>query len=124
MFFQERAFIVFDSCFYDARWSTEKDMRMLLMNNRQFYSKLIITLQWPEPYQYMECADYVFMFKEHSATQRLRLYEQYGGAFANYEDFLKTFDKYTSDPYTCLVIKCACGINAPLAESVFWYKAG
>lgn len=113
------AHIVFDACFMHSDWSSNKAMRMLLMNSRQFYSNVIIALQYAQNYHNSWCADYVFIFKESYEPDRLRLFELYGGFFPDYKTFVATLDKYTED-HSCLVIR----VNGYSKDNnLFWYKA-
>lgn len=101
-----RAYIVFDSCFYDPGWSDLWYMKHLLGNNKTLHSKTVITLQYPQKYAHMDTLDYVFMFGETNPSYMRNLYDLYGQkAFPDYDTFEAMLDKYTSDPYNSLVVR-------------------
>jgi len=119
--YDPRAYLVLDSCFYVPRWSQHPSMRKLLTNSRQLHTSIIITLQYPSRYENMDSADYVFMFKERSTSERRRFFDYFGGIFPDYATFESILDQCTSDPYSCLVISTH-STSTKLEDHVFWYK--
>lgn len=83
----------------------------------------IATIQYGYSFakEVVKATDYVFIFKEDSLSNRIKLYKQFCGTAVTFESFNHLFDEYTND-YTCLVLD----VRKPLTnanEQIKWYKA-
>lgn len=100
-----RGFVVLDDTFFDRSWTKDSGVRTLFYNNRTFRSFVVLTMQYalPLPPSFRGNTDFVFLFRESSAQNRKRLWEQYG-SFATFEDFEAAFLECTAEPWSCMVI--------------------
>ena len=118
-----RAFVILDDCLYDATWTRDKMMRLLVMNGRHWKIMLIITMQYPLgiPPNLRTNIDYVFILREPYIANRKRIWENYAGMFPTFESFCQVMDQCTEN-FECLVINNNAKSNK-LQDQIFWYKA-
>ena len=118
-----RAFLIFDDCLYDDKWTKDKNMRAIFMNGRHFKLTFLLTMQFPlgiKPHLRTNI-DYSFILRENIVSNRRRLYDHYAGMFPTFEIFCKIMDECTEN-YECLVIHNNSKSNK-IEDQVFWYKA-
>ena len=101
-----RAFVILDDCLYDATWTRDKMMRLLVMNGRHWKVMLVITMQYPLgiPPTLRTNIDYVFILRENYIANRKRIYDNYAGMFPTFESFCQVMDQCTEN-FECLVNK-------------------
>jgi hypothetical protein len=118
-----RAFMILDDCMYDDSWTHDKNIRYLFMNGRWLKVFFLITMQYPLGIQpaLRTNVDYVFILREPYASNRKRIFENYGSAFPSLEFFCQVMDQCTTN-YECLVIDNTSQSNK-LEDCIFWYKA-
>jgi hypothetical protein len=118
-----RTFNIMDDCLYDDKWTRDKIIRMLFMNGRHLKIMLIISMQYPLgiPPVLRTNIDFVFILREPTIKNRIKLYENYAGMFDTFELFNEFMKKCTED-YECLVIDNNVKSNK-LEDQVYWYKA-
>jgi len=118
-----QACIVFDNCMYNTDWNKHRSMMELFMNGRFLHTHVIMTTSMTFGMLPMiRCnLDYVFLFKEHQMNARRRIYEQFAGMFETFEEFCQTFDRYTAEPYSCIVINNTAKSNK-LEDNVMYHK--
>jgi hypothetical protein len=118
------AILVMDDCLADKRiWKKDPNIRIVLLNGRHYKLTYIMTMQDPigmEP-TLRSNFDYIFMLKDDTETNKIKLMRNYAGMFSKIDDFDRVFRECTKD-YGCMVVdnrKPADNIN----EKVFWFKA-
>jgi len=113
--------IVFDSCIYDNNVMKHPSMRYIYQNGRCIQAKKIMVLGYPLaiPVFVRNDMDYVFLFKETRLATRRRLYETYAGMFHSFEEFCRTFDCITCDPFTCMVLS---NTTTSVTNQIMYYK--
>jgi hypothetical protein len=118
-----RSFMILDDCMYDDSWTHDKNIRYLFMNGRWLKVFFLITMQYPLGIQpaLRTNVDYVFILREPYASNRKRIFENYGSAFPSLEFFCQVMDQCTTN-YECLVIDNTSQSNK-LEDCIFWYKA-
>lgn len=118
-----RSFLILDDCMYDDSWTHDKNIRYLFMNGRWLKVFFLITMQYPLGIQpaLRTNVDFVFILREPYASNRRRIYENYGSAFPSLEFFNQVMDQCTQN-YECLVIDNTTQSNK-LEDSIYWYKA-
>ena len=118
-----RAFLILDDCMYDDSWTHDKNIKYLFMNGRWLKVFFLITMQYPLGIQpaLRTNVDYVFILREPYASNRKRIYDNYGSAFPSFEFFCQVMDQCTQN-YECLVIDNTSQSNK-LEDCIFWYKA-
>jgi hypothetical protein len=118
-----RSFMILDDCMYDDSWTHDKNIRYLFMNGRWLKVFFLITMQYPLGIQpaLRTNVDFVFILREPYATNRKRIFDNYGSAFPSFEFFCQTMDQCTQN-YECLVIDNTSQSNK-LEDCIFWYKA-
>jgi hypothetical protein len=118
-----RSFMILDDCMYDDSWTHDKNIKYLFMNGRWLKVFFLITMQYPLGIQpaLRTNVDYVFILREPYASNRKRIYENYGSAFPSFEFFCQVMDQCTQN-YECLVIDTTTQSNK-LEDSIYWYKA-
>jgi hypothetical protein len=121
--FDPRSFMILDDCMYDDSWTHDKNIRYLFMNGRWLKVFFLITMQYPLGIQpaLRTNVDYVFILREPYASNRKRIFENYGSAFPSLEFFCQVMDQCTQN-YECLVIDNTSQSNK-LEDCIFWYKA-
>lgn len=119
------ACVVFDNYLYSNTWSSSRSIASLFTNGVCLKTKLILTMQYAIalPPVLRNNTDYVFIFGGNNESHRKRIYDHYASwIFPSFEEFCQALDKFTSKPYTCMVIN-----NTPhskkLEDNVMWYKA-
>ena len=118
-----RAFLIFDDCLYDDKWTKDKNMRAIFMNGRHFKLTFLLTMQFPlgiKPHLRTNI-DYTFILRENIVSNRRRIYEHYAGMFPTFDIFCKIMDECTEN-FECLVIHNNSKSNK-IEDQVFWYKA-
>jgi|TARA_B110000444_G_C18773563_1_gene563805 hypothetical protein len=118
-----RAFLILDDCLYDKKWINDKSIRSIFMNGRHYKIFFLITMQHAMglPPVLRNNLDYIFIFRNNIQKERMKIYENYAGMFANFEVFNQVMDQ-TTENYECLVIDCKTQSNK-LEDQVYWYKA-
>ena len=118
-----RSFMILDDCMYDDSWTHDKNIKYLFMNGRWLKVFFLITMQYPLGIQpaLRTNVDYVFILREPYASNRKRIYDNYGSAFPSFEFFGQVMDQCTQN-YECLVIDNTSQSNK-LEDCIFWYKA-
>ena len=118
-----RSFLILDDCMYDDSWTHDKNIRYLFMNGRWLKVFFLITMQYPLGIQpaLRTNVDFVFILREPYASNRRRIFDNYGSAFPSFEFFCQVMDQCTQN-YECLVIDNTTQSNK-LEDSIFWYKA-
>jgi hypothetical protein len=118
-----RSFMILDDCMYDDSWTHDKNIKYLFMNGRWLKVFFLITMQYPLGIQpaLRTNVDYVFILREPYASNRKRIFENYGSAFPSFEFFCQVMDQCTTN-YECLVIDNTSQSNK-LEDCIFWYKA-
>ena len=78
-----RSFMILDDCMYDDSWTHDKNIKYLFMNGRWLKVFFLITMQYPLGIQpaLRTNVDYVFILREPYASNRNRIYDNYGSAF-------------------------------------------
>ncbi len=118
-----RSFLILDDCMYDDSWTHDLNIRYLFMNGRWLKVLFLITMQYPLgiPPALRTNVDFTFILREPFASNRRKIYENYGSVFPSFDFFCQIMDQCTQD-YECLVINNTTQSNK-LEDSVFWYKA-
>ncbi len=118
-----RSLMILDDCMYDDSWTRDVNIRYLFMNGRWLKVFFLITMQYPLGIQpaLRTNVDYVFILREPYASNRKRIYENYGSAFPSFEFFCQVMDQCTQN-YECIVINNNTQSNK-LEDAIFWYKA-
>jgi len=118
-----RSFMILDDCMYDDSWTHDKNIRYLFMNGRWLKVFFLITMQYPLGIQpaLRTNVDFVFILREPYASNRRRIWENYGSVFPSLEFFNQVMDQCTQN-YECLVVDNTTQSNK-LEDSIFWYKA-
>lgn len=118
-----RSFLIMDDCLYDDSWLHDRNIRYLFLNGRWLKCFFIITMQYPLgiPPVLRTNVDYVFILREPYPSNRKRIYENFGGAFPNFEFFCQIMDQCTEN-FECLVVNNNTRSNK-LEDAIFWYKA-
>ena len=118
-----RSFMILDDCMYDDSWTHDKNIRYLFMNGRWLKVFFLITMQYPLGIQpaLRTNVDFVFILREPYASNRKRIWENYGSVFPSLEFFNQVMDQCTQN-YECLVVDNTTQSNK-LEDSIFWYKA-
>jgi len=118
-----RSFLILDDCMYDDSWTHDKNIRYLFMNGRWLKVFFLITMQYPLGIQpaLRTNVDFVFILREPYASNRRRIFDNYGSAFPSFEFFCQVMDQCTQN-YECLVIDNTSQSNK-LEDSIYWYKA-
>ena len=109
-------FMVLENCFFDNS-VFDDELLCECFNNPNIL--LIMTLQYPLdiPIRLRGVADYVFIFREPTMSNRLRIYQNFvDKAIPTFDLFCKIMDKITETEYQCLVIDTA-------TQKTFLYKA-
>lgn len=117
---QDKAFVIFDDCFFDSAFVKDDTFRYLFYNNRCIKTSAIVTMQYPiimSP-SLKANIDYVFIFRDSNASSRRIIYERYAGMFDNFKDFETAMD--TLGEYNCLVLDYT---SHKPEDTVFLYKA-
>lgn len=120
----ERAFLIFDDCLYDAKnWVNDKNIRFIFMNGRHVGITFLVTMQYllGIPPNLRANVDYIFICKETKTTIKKKLYDYYAGMFPSFDMFNQVLDECTKD-YGCLVIDNTTG-SGKLEDQVFWHRA-
>jgi hypothetical protein len=121
--YDPRSFLILDDCMYDDSWTHDKNIRYLFMNGRWLKVFFLITMQYPLGIQpaLRTNVDFVFILREPYASNRKRIFDNYGSAFPSFEYFCQIMDQCTQN-YECLVIDNTTQSNK-LEDIIFWYKA-
>lgn len=116
-------FLILDDCMYDKKIMKSDVMRFLFMNGRHLGIFLCVTLQYVMDIlpDIRTNVDYVFVLRENSIQNRVKLYNTFFGAFPTYDDFSRAMDACTEE-FGCLVISNVSRSNK-LDEFVYWYRA-
>jgi hypothetical protein len=100
----KKGVVVFDSCFYENTRS-DNNLQASIINGRHTNVTNIITEQYcAMNYMLSQYMDYIFLFHEHSMSNKKKLYERYGSQTYSCKEFCKLLDVATRD-YGCLVIE-------------------
>ena len=118
-----RSFLIMDDCLYDDSWLHDRNIRYLFLNGRWLKVFFLITMQYPLgiPPMLRTNVDYCFILREPYATNRKRIFENFGSAFPSFEFFCQVMDQCTQN-YECIVMNNNSQSNK-LEDTVFWYKA-
>lgn len=111
--------LVFDECFYDSRWKNSDGIREAVYNGGSLNISIILCLQYAMGLSIgiRNNLDYVAVFRDHTMTNRKRLYEYF---------FSACFD---SSPIFDLVMKQVCEhpgdclISDVAKSTAAWYRA-
>ena len=119
-----RAFLILDDCLSEKQlWINDHTIKFLFYNGRHVNTTLIITLQSPLgiPPTFRDQIDYVFICKDTSKQNRMKLYDAYAGMFPSKQAFEDTMLQ-ACDNYAALAIYKS-SQSYKLEDQVFWYKA-
>jgi len=115
--------LVLDDC-NDVNFLTKNiSMQMLFMNNRRYYTNLILTTQYSLgiPPAFRCNCDYIFIFRDDIISNRERLYQLYAGMFPTFESFNQVMEQCTKN-FECLVIDNTTS-SKKIEDIVFRYTA-
>ncbi len=116
--------IVCEDCMFDKkRFVNDKTARGVLMNGRQWWILLLISVQYMMDLtrDMRTQFDYIFLFKDNDIGNRERLWKSWGGVVPTFDAFSEIFSQCTKE-YGCLVIDNT-SLSEKIEDSIFWYKA-
>ena len=118
-----RSFLIMDDCLYDDSWLHDKNIRYIFLNGRHLKVFFLLTMQYPLgiPPVLRTNVDFVFILREPSPQNRVRIFNNFGSAFPSLEFFCQVMDQCTQN-YECVVINNN-SLSNKLEDIVFWYKA-
>ena len=98
--------IVFDNCFYDNTWYSNKYIKQLFMNGKVWRTNTIISFDYPIgiPPVLRSNIDCFFIFNDSDYSYRKRIWERYVFEFLSLEMFNHIMLQLIN-PYECLVVK-------------------
>jgi hypothetical protein len=121
---QNRFLMVLDDMMaLSKNWKRDETISKMFYNGRHYNFFFIVTMQDPMgllPAQRGNL-DYIFMFNDPSLKNRKKLYEDFAGQIASFEQFNNILDACTND-YGALVVNRTSKSNK-LTDQIFWYKA-
>ncbi|BCU09355.1 hypothetical protein [Sicyoidochytrium minutum DNA virus] len=119
----EPTFAIFDDLMYDPGFLKTEAMRMLFMNGRHSKITILVAAQYmmDVPPAMRTNTDYVFIMKENSRVNRMRLYDNYPGVFDSYEDFYSVL-KTCTDNYESMVLNTK-SLSYNISDNTFFFKA-
>jgi len=116
-------FLVMDDCMFDKSVMRHKCMRQVFMNGRHWHMLVFITAQYMMDLgpDIRNNIDWVFVLRDNIIKNRQRLYDNFFGMFASFQEFCEVMDACTSDNM-CLVLDNSSKSNR-IEDTIFFYKA-
>ncbi|AYV77464.1 MAG: packaging ATPase [Dasosvirus sp.] len=121
----EKHALILDDCLASkTRITRDPVLTELMFNARSSQIPYVLAMQYPLGLSpEIRCNfDYVFLFADHYASNKKRLYEHYGGMFPDFSSFDQVFTELTKD-FGCMVI-CNRGIATNITDKIYWYTSG
>ena len=120
---QRHLMLVLDDMMYDKRVLKGQGMRDIFMNGRHLKICLINAMQYVMDMgpDLRSQVDYVFALRDNVVANRAKLWKNFFGGFAAFEDFCTVFTATTNNN-ECLVLDNTVKSN-DIKDCVFWYKA-
>ena len=118
------AFVVFDNCMMDMKWTKEKAIKELFIGNRKLRTTIVLTMPYAAklPFPLHSLIEYVFVLREDSTCNRRQIHDLYAGAL-EFSEFHQVMDQVThAQKGECVVLNNMPESNR-LQDQVFWYRA-
>ena len=112
-----------DDCLGNKSHLNSAAIREIFLNGRHYKISTIICAQYLYDLNttIRSNVDYVFALRESNPQNRKKLFQTFGGMFANEKEFADMLNRTTAD-FESMVIDLTCS-NADPMESVLWYRA-
>lgn len=124
---QPSSAVVFDNCFCDNTWFTDKNIKTILLNGYDRKQSVIITMGYPlrMPPILQKQIDYIFIFREKYLSNRQSIWNNYldvlAGDVLSFEKFNELMDKLI-EPHECYVFNLLTK-SKKLEDIIFLYNS-
>lgn len=119
-----RSILIMDDCLAQKKsWSKDESIMIILMNGRHYQITYVLTMQTPLgiPPDLRLNFDYVFLLREISAINRVKLMANFASMLSPIDKFEAIFSQCTADNSVMLVDNRT--TSPKLCDQVYWFKA-